>query len=308
MPSSSPMACFPLTRVPQYAMPNSSLHPAFAALPSAHPARGVADELRWGRCPLTLRGSLPTRTPNALVEPDGLHRTRSGLGSFSCFARPYRAARGLGSQALRQRPVWSLRASSTRPRATRLPPPPPELRGACGRAAHAHRDGSAADAMSDSMRKAVWQAAKDGNEAELRRLIERGGNVNWRNPADDGWSALHYAAINGHLAIAKRLLEGGADATLRTKGGETAIDFARKEGKSEVVALLSEPRYANGDRTECEPNADLNANRMRNRMRTEMKPERRGGAVLGARGPRFICRSANEWRRAAMGCGREVAA
>ena len=33
------------------------------------------------------------------------------------------------------------------------------------------------------MGKAVWQAAKDGNEAELRRLIERGGNVNWRNPA-----------------------------------------------------------------------------------------------------------------------------
>ena len=30
--------------------------------------------------------------------------------------------------------------------------------------------------------KKLWQAAKDGNEAELRRLIERGGNVNWHNP------------------------------------------------------------------------------------------------------------------------------
>ena len=30
--------------------------------------------------------------------------------------------------------------------------------------------------------KKLWQAAKDGNEAELRRLIERGGNVNWRPP------------------------------------------------------------------------------------------------------------------------------
>ena len=28
-----------------------------------------------------------------------------GLGSFSCFARPYHAARGLGSQELRQRAV-----------------------------------------------------------------------------------------------------------------------------------------------------------------------------------------------------------
>ena len=29
---------------------------------------------------------------------------------------------------------------------------------------------------------------------------------------------------------------------------------------------------------------------------------------MGARGPGLICRSASEWRRAAMGCGREVAA
>ena len=32
------------------------------------------------------------------------------------------------------------------------------------------------------MDKAVYQAAKDGDEAELRRLIERGGSVNWHNP------------------------------------------------------------------------------------------------------------------------------
>jgi ankyrin repeat protein len=55
---------------------------------------------------------------------------------------------------------------------------------------------------------------------------------------------LHYAAYFGHLAIAKRLLEGGADPTLRTKLGQTAIDLARECGRSEVVALLSEPRYA----------------------------------------------------------------
>jgi len=36
--------------------------------------------------------------------------------------------------------------------------------------------------MSDSMGKAVCEAARNGNEAELTRLIERGGNVNWHNP------------------------------------------------------------------------------------------------------------------------------
>ncbi len=57
-------------------------------------------------------------------------------------------------------------------------------------------------------------------------------------------TALHRAALDGRLAIAKRLLEGGADPTLRDKYGKTAIDWARENGKSEVVALLSEPRYA----------------------------------------------------------------
>jgi hypothetical protein len=41
---------------------------------------------------------------------------------------------------------------------------------------------SSKDAMSDSMGKAVWQAARVGNEAELRRLIGLGCNVNWHNP------------------------------------------------------------------------------------------------------------------------------
>jgi len=70
---------------------------------------------------------------------------------------------------------------------------------------------------------------------------------------------LHWAACNGYLAIAKRLLEAGADVTLLDNAGaygRTAIDCAREEGRSEVVALLSEPRYADGDRTECKPNAN----------------------------------------------------
>ena len=57
-----------------------------------------------------------------------------------------------------------------------------------------------------------------------------------------GTTALHQAAYNGYLAIATRLLEGGADLTLRDKFGKTALDDARSRGKSEVVALLSQPR------------------------------------------------------------------
>ena len=62
-----------------------------------------------------------------------------------------------------------------------------------------------------------------------------------------GRTALHFAARWGYLAIATRLLEGGADLTLRDKDGDTALDWARRHGKSEyghseVVALLSQPR------------------------------------------------------------------
>ena len=32
------------------------------------------------------------------------------------------------------------------------------------------------------MGKAVWEAARDGNEAWLRLLIVLGGSVNWHNP------------------------------------------------------------------------------------------------------------------------------
>ena len=58
----------------------------------------------------------------------------------------------------------------------------------------------------------------------------------------NGNTALHWAAHYGNLAIATRLLEGGADLTLRNVFGETALDRARSRGKSEVVALLSQPR------------------------------------------------------------------
>ena len=57
-----------------------------------------------------------------------------------------------------------------------------------------------------------------------------------------GATALHRAAYSGYLASATRLLEGGADLTLRDKSGKTALDLARSMGHSEVVALLSQPR------------------------------------------------------------------
>jgi hypothetical protein len=157
------MACFPLTRVPRYAMPNSSLHPAFAALPSAHPARGVADELRWG--PISIRVCTTYFAPLGPREVTGtLPSYTAGIASYSRALCPRRArwpashtfgALGataashahttlLGASGARRcgSAPWSLRASSTRPRATaaaatRAP------RGLWASCMRTHRDGFA---------------------------------------------------------------------------------------------------------------------------------------------------------------------
>ena len=101
----------------------------------------------------------------------------------------------------------------------------------------------------------------------------------------NGWAALHYSALMGRLASVKRLLQKGADPSLRSKVGNTALDYARSNGKNEVVALLSEPRYARRQRRASDR---LRAARAAARRRGHM----RARAVVSICGPAFACR----WR------------
>jgi ankyrin repeat protein len=57
----------------------------------------------------------------------------------------------------------------------------------------------------------------------IDRLLAKNLNVNKQNIA--GWTPLHCACYNGHLAIVKLFLEHGADYTLRTNRGQTAFDL-----------------------------------------------------------------------------------
>ena len=68
-------------------------------------------------------------------------------------------------------------------------------------------------------------------------------------------------------------------------GGKTALDWARQKGKNEVVALLSEPRYARRQRRASDR---LRAARAAARRRGHM----RARAVVSICGPAFACR----WR------------
>jgi uncharacterized protein len=114
---------------------------------------------------------------------------------------------------------------------------------------------------------ALMMAALKGNLDVATRLIQRDADVN-----KTGWTPLHYAASNGHLAImsllldnnayidaespngttplmmaalygsassVKLLLEAGADPLLKNQQGLSAIDFAQRGSRTESVEIIA---------------------------------------------------------------------
>jgi ankyrin repeat protein len=71
-------------------------------------------------------------------------------------------------------------------------------------------------------------------------LLAAGADPNARQGG--GFVPLHAAAQNGDVTMACDLLEHGADPTLATDDGRTALSIAEAEGHDEVAALLREAR------------------------------------------------------------------
>ena len=82
----------------------------------------------------------------------------------------------------------------------------------------------------------LHSAAARRRTAIARILLEGGAEVNARQTS--GVTALHSAAHNGNLELLKILLENGADKTLRTEEGKTALDFAAEKDFTEIEAFL----------------------------------------------------------------------
>lgn len=89
-------------------------------------------------------------------------------------------------------------------------------------------------------RKKLHEPAGQGDLEAVRKVIEKGGNVDSKDIA--GQTALMYAAESGILEVVKYLVEKGADvnAVSGNTGRGTALIYAAAANKLEVVKYLLE--------------------------------------------------------------------
>ncbi|MBF0256474.1 MAG: ankyrin repeat domain-containing protein [Gammaproteobacteria bacterium] len=103
------------------------------------------------------------------------------------------------------------------------------------------------DAQVDLADKGGYTAlllAASNNHVEIIDLLHaRGANLN-QQERTNGWSALIWAANMGHQASVERLLQLGADPSLRDLKGRTALDWAQLKQHQPLIPLLSAAKPA----------------------------------------------------------------
>jgi ankyrin repeat protein len=96
----------------------------------------------------------------------------------------------------------------------------------------------------DDLNAALMEAAQNGNTAAVRRLLERQADVNATvatAPQSQSRFNVLMAAAFSEFAPAeavRALIERGADIRSRNSNGETALDFAARQGNTPIVDLL----------------------------------------------------------------------
>ncbi len=83
---------------------------------------------------------------------------------------------------------------------------------------------------------ALHYAATNGHEVIVRFLLDKGAYVDPESP--NGTTALMMAARGGHINIVKLLLDRGADLSIHNQLNMTAIDFAADNNQSEIASGL----------------------------------------------------------------------
>nr|HPG51782.1 ankyrin repeat domain-containing protein [Spirochaetota bacterium] len=96
---------------------------------------------------------------------------------------------------------------------------------------------AACSVKSEISRQFVAAVAK-GDTARVNGLIARGADVNAREDAGSGRTALIIAAEEDYADIASVLVSRGADVNARSGDGSTALMNAAGEGNLEIARLL----------------------------------------------------------------------
>jgi uncharacterized protein len=83
----------------------------------------------------------------------------------------------------------------------------------------------------------IMTCAGTGSADAVRLLIARGADVNGKEPSQHQ-TALMWAAAEHHPDVVKLLIDHGADLQARTKRGFSALHFAAREGDLEIARIL----------------------------------------------------------------------
>jgi ankyrin repeat protein len=88
-----------------------------------------------------------------------------------------------------------------------------------------------------ALNEQLYEAARKGDAAEVRALLDKGADVNAKYRY--GATALFKAAERGHTEVVKLLIERGADVNVKdTFYGATAISWALGKGHTGVVRAI----------------------------------------------------------------------
>lgn len=85
---------------------------------------------------------------------------------------------------------------------------------------------------------ALHLSAANGQYQIVEFLIKYLNPVDVNALTDEGSTPLHWAALNGHLKIVEKLLEAGADATIKNSSGRSPVTLAEQQSHLEVVQVL----------------------------------------------------------------------
>jgi len=86
--------------------------------------------------------------------------------------------------------------------------------------------------------KNIHDAAESGDLEAVMELVAESPSEIWKTTEVGYFAALHFAAQNGHIDVAKFLLAQGADINRKSKSGETALHLACLKGHPDMVRLL----------------------------------------------------------------------